>query len=175
MIEEAVRRRRKRARGNAKAAREVCHELLEQIQARTPTRRTTDVVNAGRPCHIIGTERHESRRIDNQLRGRAGRQGDPGSSRFFVSFEDDLMRLFGSDRLKPMVDKLPARQRGDWSTAPCPSRSRTRRSASRAATTISRKHVLQYDDVMNTAASGHIRPAPRRCSTAWIFTRILCR
>ena len=56
--------------------------------------------------HIIGTERHESRRIDNQLRGRSGRQGDPGSSRFYVSFEDDLMRLFASDRVVGMMDRL---------------------------------------------------------------------
>ena len=56
--------------------------------------------------HILGTERHESRRIDNQLRGRSGRQGDPGSSRFYLSLEDDLMRLFGSDRIKGLMQKL---------------------------------------------------------------------
>ena len=56
--------------------------------------------------HIIGTERHESRRIDNQLRGRAGRQGDPGSSKFYVSLEDDLMRLFGSERISGLMDRL---------------------------------------------------------------------
>ncbi len=56
--------------------------------------------------HIIGTERHESRRIDNQLRGRSGRQGDPGSSRFYLALDDDLMRLFGSDRLQGIMDKL---------------------------------------------------------------------
>ena len=56
--------------------------------------------------HIIGTERHESRRIDNQLRGRAGRQGDPGSTQFFISLEDDVMRLFGSERIAPMIERL---------------------------------------------------------------------
>lgn len=56
--------------------------------------------------HIVGTERHESRRIDNQPRGRAGRQGDPGSSRFYLSLEDDLMRLFGSDNIANIMDKL---------------------------------------------------------------------
>ena len=56
--------------------------------------------------YIIGTERHESRRIDNQLRGRAGRQGDPGVSQFFLSLDDDLMRIFGSDKVKSMVDAL---------------------------------------------------------------------
>jgi len=59
-----------------------------------------EVVNLG-GLHILGTERHEARRIDNQLRGRAGRQGDPGSSRFFLSLEDDLMRIFGGERVKP--------------------------------------------------------------------------
>src|SRR6202171_1314191 len=64
-----------------------------------------DVVEWG-GLHIIGSERHESRRIDNQLRGRAGRQGDPGSSQFFLSLEDDLMRLFGGDRVQRMMDTL---------------------------------------------------------------------
>src|SRR6185295_15250752 len=56
--------------------------------------------------HVLGTERHESRRIDNQLRGRSGRQGDPGSSQFFVSMEDDLLRIFGSDRMKGLMDRM---------------------------------------------------------------------
>ena len=56
--------------------------------------------------HVLGTERHEARRIDNQLRGRSGRQGDPGSSRFYLSLEDDLMRIFGSDRIKGVMDRL---------------------------------------------------------------------
>ena len=95
----------------SKAAREVWNELLSKYKRDTDAAHD-QVVQAGRPCISLGTERHESRRIDNQLRGRAGRQGDPGSSRFFVSFEDDLMRLFGSDRLKPMVDKLLPDNRG---------------------------------------------------------------
>ena len=64
-----------------------------------------DVVGKG-GLHIIGTERHESRRIDNQLRGRSGRQGDPGSSRFFLSLEDPLLRIFASDRVATIMDKL---------------------------------------------------------------------
>src|SRR5207247_4140251 len=63
------------------------------------------VVGAG-GLHILGTERHESRRIDNQLRGRAGRQGDPGSSRFFLSLEDDLLRIFGADRIQGLMQRL---------------------------------------------------------------------
>jgi preprotein translocase subunit SecA len=69
-----------------------------------------DVKKAG-GLAIIGTERHESRRVDRQLRGRAGRQGDPGSSQFFVSLEDDLMRLFGSERLSGWMDKLGTQRR----------------------------------------------------------------
>ena len=87
-----------------KAAREVWHELLAKYKRDTDAAHDRVVKLGG--LMIIGTERHESRRIDNQLRGRAGRQGDPGCSQFFVSFEDDLLRLFGSDRIKPMVDKL---------------------------------------------------------------------
>ncbi len=99
--------------------------------------------------HVIGTERHEARRIDNQLRGRAGRQGDPGSSQFFVSMEDDLMRIFGSDRMKGMMDtlKLPDDQPIEHGLIS--------RSIEAAQSKVEgnnydiRKHVLEYDDVMN--------------------------
>ncbi len=99
--------------------------------------------------HIIGTERHESRRIDNQLRGRAGRQGDPGSSRFYVSLEDDLMRLFGSDNITGIMDRL-----GMDDTTPIdhPLISRSIESAQKKVEARNfdiRKHVLEYDDVMN--------------------------
>jgi len=75
-------------------------------QYREQVKKERDQVNAAGGLHIIGTERHESRRIDNQLRGRSGRQGDPGASRFFISLDDDLMRLFAGDRLKMMMDRL---------------------------------------------------------------------
>ena len=88
-------------------ARKVFRGLMDKFSVET--QRGHDEVVALGGLHIIGTERHESRRIDNQLRGRAGRQGDPGSSQFFVSFEDDLMRLFGSDRFQP--DAGEARRR----------------------------------------------------------------
>ncbi|NLW07363.1 MAG: preprotein translocase subunit SecA [Clostridia bacterium] len=99
--------------------------------------------------HIIGTERHESRRIDNQLRGRSGRQGDPGSSRFYVSLEDDLMRLFGSDNLTGLLDRL-----GMDDTTPIdhPLVSRSLEQAQKKVEAHNfdiRKHVLEYDDVMN--------------------------
>jgi preprotein translocase subunit SecA len=99
--------------------------------------------------HIIGTERHESRRIDNQLRGRAGRQGDPGSSHFYLSLEDDLMRLFGSDNIATIMDKL-----GMEEDEPI-EHSLITRSIEQAQKKVEgrnfdmRKHVLEYDDVMN--------------------------
>ena len=99
--------------------------------------------------HIIGTERHESRRIDNQLRGRAGRQGDPGSSQFFISLEDDLMRLFGAENIMGVMDKL-----GMDDSIPITSKmiSRSIETAQRRVENRNfeiRKNVLDYDDVMN--------------------------
>lgn len=116
--------------------------------------RGTDIVlGEGVPevggLHILGTERHESRRIDNQLRGRAGRQGDPGSSRFYLSLEDDLMRLFGSENIASMMDKL-----GMDEDEPIEHKLITR-SVEKAQKKVEarnfdiRKHVLQFDDVMN--------------------------
>lgn len=99
--------------------------------------------------HIIGTERHESRRIDNQLRGRSGRQGDPGSSRFYVSLEDDLMRLFGADNIVGLLDKV-----GMDDSMPI-EHSMVSRSIENAQKRVEnknfdiRKHILEYDDVMN--------------------------
>ncbi len=103
------------------------------------------------PCglHIIGTERHEARRIDRQLRGRSGRQGDPGSSRFFLSLEDDLMRLFGSDRLAGIMDRLGA-QEGEVITHPLVTRSIENAQKRVEAQNFGiRKRLLEYDDVMN--------------------------
>ena len=99
--------------------------------------------------HIIGTERHESRRVDNQLRGRAGRQGDPGSSRFYLSLEDDLLRIFGSDRIAPIMEKL-----GMEEGEPI-EHSLINRAVENAQKKVEghnfdiRKHLLEYDDVMN--------------------------
>ena len=106
------------------------------------------VVEAG-GLHVIGTERHEARRIDNQLRGRAGRQGDPGSSRFFVSLEDELMRRFGSDKIKNIMDTL-----GLPEDQPIENKmiSRSIESAQKKIEGYNfdiRKHVLEYDDVVN--------------------------
>lgn len=100
--------------------------------------------------HIIGTERHEARRIDNQLRGRSGRQGDPGSSRFYVSLEDDLMRLFGSDNIMGIMDRLGMEddQPIEHSLVTKAIESAQKKVESRNFDI--RKHVLEYDDVMNT-------------------------
>jgi preprotein translocase subunit SecA len=105
-----------------------------------------------KPCglHVIGTERHESRRIDRQLRGRCARQGDPGSSRFYVSLEDDLMRLFGSDRISRIMEKLGIEE-GQVLEHPWLNRSieRAQRRVEQQNFSI-RKRTLEYDDVMNT-------------------------
>ncbi len=106
-------------------------------------------VNAAGGLHIIGTERHEARRIDNQLRGRAGRQGDPGSSRFYLSLEDDLLRIFGADRMQNLMSKL-----GMEEGVPIEHRFVTRaiRNAQEKVEGHNfdmRKHLLEYDDVLN--------------------------
>ncbi|RKD32344.1 preprotein translocase subunit SecA [Thermohalobacter berrensis] len=128
-------------------ARKVYKELLEK--AKESLKDEQEKVKELGGLHIIGTERHESRRIDNQLRGRSGRQGDPGSSRFYISLEDDLMRLFGSERIRGMVDTL-----GMPDDEPLEHKLLTK-SIENAQKKVEarnfniRKHVLQYDDVMN--------------------------
>ncbi len=128
-------------------ARKAYEKLYEKFEKETE-KEHEEVINAG-GLHIIGTERHESRRIDNQLRGRAGRQGDPGSSRFYISLEDDLIRIFGGQRTVEMVNKL-----GMPDDQPLEHKllTRTIESAQRKVEGNNfgiRKHVLQYDDVMN--------------------------
>ncbi len=128
-------------------ARKVFREWMEKFSIETKQGHD-EVVKLG-GLHIIGTERHESRRIDNQLRGRAGRQGDPGSSQFFISFEDDLMRLFGSDRFRPMLEKLTAggEEAIEFGIVSKQIENAQKRVESRNYDI--RLHVLQYDDVMN--------------------------
>ena len=128
-------------------ARSTFRELHSSFKKVTAVEREKVVSLGG--LHIIGTERHESRRIDNQLRGRSGRQGDPGASRFYISLGDDLMRLFGSDRLTGIVNAL-----GLEEDQPIEHRMLTGaiESAQRRVEGKNfdiRKHVLQYDDVMN--------------------------
>ena len=129
------------------AAREYYRELYKKYQE--VIRPEAEKVRDAGGLFVIGTERHESRRIDNQLRGRSGRQGDPGESRFFLSFEDDLMRLFGSDRIAGVVDKL-----GMDDDTPIDAKilSGSIESAQKKLEDQNftrRKNVLAYDDVMN--------------------------
>ena len=129
------------------SAREKYEELYQKYKEETKAEQE-EVMKAG-GLAIIGTERLESRRIDNQLRGRAGRQGDPGSSRFYISLEDDLMRLFGSERISGVVEKI-----GLEEDMPIEHKMLTK-SIESAQKKVEgrnfgiRKHVLQYDDVMN--------------------------
>jgi preprotein translocase subunit SecA len=99
--------------------------------------------------HIIGTERHESRRIDNQLRGRAGRQGDPGSSRFYLSLEDDLMRIFAGDRVKAIMERLGMEKGVAIESTMVSKRIEAAQKNVESHNFTTRKHLLEYDDVMN--------------------------
>jgi len=107
-----------------------------------------EVVGLG-GLHIIGTERHESRRIDNQLRGRAGRQGDPGSSRFFLSLEDDLMRIFAGDKVKALMQRLGMEKGVAIESKMVSKRIEGAQKSVEGRNFESRKHLLEYDDVMN--------------------------
>ena len=129
------------------AAREKYQSLYKDFKRTTDEAHDRVLQTGG--LHIIGTERHESRRIDNQLRGRAGRQGDPGSSQFFVSLEDDLMRLFGGERINSIMERMNLDE-----DTPIENKMLTK-AIENAQTTVesrnfqSRKSVLEYDDVMN--------------------------
>jgi len=135
----------------AMAARQVFRELYEKYQ--TEIKPEAEKVCAAGGLFVIGTERHESRRIDNQLRGRSGRQGDPGESRFFLSLEDDLMRLFGSERIIGMVVRLGLK---DDEPIDAKILSGSIESAQKRLEDNNferRKNVLAYDDVMNQQRS----------------------
>jgi preprotein translocase subunit SecA len=108
-----------------------------------------DEVVAMGGLHILGTERHEARRIDNQLRGRAGRQGDPGASRFFLSLEDDLLRIFGGERVKSLMYHLGMKEGIPIESRLISKRIESAQEAVEAQNFEARKHLLEYDDVMN--------------------------
>ena len=121
--------------------------IYEHFKAQTDAEHDEVVALSG--LHILATERHEARRIDNQLRGRAGRQGDPGSSRFYLSLEDDLMRIFGSDRISSLMQKL-GMEEGVPIEHGMVTRAIERAQKQVEAQNFSvRKHLLEYDDVMN--------------------------
>ena len=122
-------------------------ELYEGFKKETDAEHERVMALGG--LHIIGTERHESRRIDNQLRGRAGRQGDPGSTQFFISLEDDVMRLFGSERIAPMIEKLGMTEDQPLEAGMLTKQIEGAQKRIEGRNYSIRKSVLQYDDVMN--------------------------
>lgn len=130
------------------AARARYKALLEEYGAQV--KKDAEIVRAAGGMYILGTERHESRRIDNQLRGRAGRQGDPGESSFYISMEDDLMRLFGSERIQKMMESMgiPDDEPIDQKILSGAIENAQKKIEGRNFSV--RKHVLEYDDVMNT-------------------------
>ncbi len=120
---------------------------IETIRAEVAEKREVALTGGG--LYVIGTERHESRRIDNQLRGRSGRQGDPGASRFFLSLEDDLMRIFGSDRMDSILQKFGL-QEGEAIVHPWVNKALEKAQQKVEARNFdARKNILKYDDVMN--------------------------
>ena len=122
---------------------ELCEEFAPEVK------HEAEVVRNVGGLFIIGTERHESRRIDNQLRGRAGRQGDPGASRFFLSLEDDLMRIFGGDRVQSLMDSLGLDEDVPIENKLITNTIESAQKKLEASNFAIRKQVLQYDDVMN--------------------------
>ena len=120
---------------------------------------------------IIGTERHDSRRVDRQLRGRAGRQGDPGSSQFFVSLEDNLMRLFGSERIAKLMDRMGLEE------GEVIQHSMVSKSIERAQKKVEennfgiRKRLLEYDDVMNASKRSYLQ----KTKTCFIWRQTIIR
>ena len=128
-------------------ARKVFTELNEKFKKEIQPEHD-EVLELG-GLFIIGTERHESRRIDNQLRGRAGRQGDPGASKFFLSLDDDLMRIFGSERVKSMVNALGLEEDEPIEAKMLSNAIENAQKNLESRNFDSRKHVLQYDEVMN--------------------------
>ena len=129
------------------AARVIYKQLYADFKKQTDAEHDRVIAVGG--LHIIGTERHESRRIDNQLRGRAGRQGDPGSSQFFLSMQDDLMRLFGSERVSGLIEKMGLSEDEPIEAKMLTGQIENAQKRIEARNYEIRKNVLQYDDVMN--------------------------
>ena len=128
-------------------ARVLYNQFYNEFKKQTDAEHERVIAVGG--LHIIGTERHESRRIDNQLRGRAGRQGDPGSSQFFLSMEDDLMRLFGSEKVSGLIEKMGLPEDEPIEAKMLTGQIENAQKRIEARNYEIRKNVLQYDDVMN--------------------------
>jgi preprotein translocase subunit SecA len=134
-------------KGNPEASEEEYQQVLDKLKEHWAAEHD-EVVSLG-GLHILGTERHESRRIDNQLRGRSGRQGDPGSSRFYLSLQDDLLRIFGSERVSKIMDMLKIEE-GEAITHGMITKSIENAQKKVEAHNFDiRKHLIEYDDVMN--------------------------
>src|SRR5215813_522662 len=153
-LEQEVMAGRRPAQGEVADKQVALRATYEQIEAKSALM-LADVAEKKRKAleagglYVLGTERHESRRIDNQLRGRSGRQGDPGRSKFYLSLEDDLMRIFGSDRMDGMLQKLGL-QEGEAITHPWINKALEKAQQKVEARNFdARKYVLKYDDVMN--------------------------
>ena len=129
------------------AARKTYQEYFRAFKKETDAEHERVIALGG--LHIIGTERHESRRIDNQLRGRSGRQGDPGSSQFFISLEDEVMRLFGSERITPMVERLGLKDDEPLEAGILTKQIENAQKRIEGRNFDIRKSVLEFDDVMN--------------------------
>src|SRR5499426_3716220 len=138
---------RKRDIDAAQALPEQWREAVAQVKPQIDKEHDEVVALGG--LHIIGTERHEARRIDNQLRGRSGRQGDPGSSRFYVSLEDDLMRIFAADRISGIMQRLGMEEGVPIESKFVSKQIENAQKRVEGQNFSYRKHVLEYDDVMN--------------------------
>lgn len=143
LTKEEIRRQGK----SGQISQEEYNKILEEM--RVETQREHELVVSLGGLHITGTERHESRRIDNQLRGRSGRQGDPGSSRFYLSLEDDLLRIFGSERISSLMDKIGMEENQPIEHKLVSRAIETAQKRVEAHNFEIRKQLLEYDDVMN--------------------------
>ena len=132
-------------------------KILEEMRALT-IQEYQKVIEAG-GLHVLGTERHESRRIDNQLRGRSGRQGDPGTSRFYLSLEDDLLRIFGSQRISGVMSRLGMEEGQPIEHSLITRAIENAQKRVEAHNFDIRKHLLEYDDVMNKQREVIYEPA----------------
>ncbi|MBA3993883.1 MAG: hypothetical protein C0469_10180, partial [Cyanobacteria bacterium DS2.3.42] len=146
-------------------------ELTKKFKEETEKEHDEVVAMGG--LHIIGTERHEARRIDNQLRGRAGRQGDPGSTRFFLSLEDQLMRIFGGDKIARLMELIRADEEMPIESGMVSKSIENAQKKVEAHHFDMRKHVLQYDDVLNTQREVIYRERRRLLERADLRNQVL--
>ncbi|BDV43700.1 protein translocase subunit SecA [Geotalea uraniireducens] len=144
---EGLAKQWRRANPDAEVAEEEYERVLAKYREECATEHDEVVALGG--LHILGTERHESRRIDNQLRGRSGRQGDPGSSRFYLSLQDDLLRIFGSDRVAKIMDLLKIEEGEAITHGMITKAIENAQKKVEAHNFDIRKHLIEYDDVMN--------------------------